>query len=84
MINHGHYDHTGALPSVPKQRGTVDVFGHQEMFARRIWTKDGVTRDIGIPFRRSYLESLGARFKLGTEMVEKWRVQRDSNSRPPA
>ena len=70
MISHGHYDHTGGLPAVLKQKGPVNVFGHQEMFAQRIWSKDGVTRDIGIPFRRNYLESLGARFTLGTGMVE--------------
>jgi len=70
MISHGHYDHTGGLPAVLKQKGPVDVFGHNEIFAQRIWSKDGVTRDIGIPFRRRYLESLGARFKLGADMVE--------------
>ncbi len=70
MISHGHYDHTGGLPAVLKQKGPVDVYGHKEMFARRIWTKDDKIRDIGIPFRRGYLESLGARFKLGTELVE--------------
>ncbi len=70
MISHGHYDHTGGLPAVLKQKGPVDVFGHKDMFARRIWTKDETVRDIGIPFRRPYLESLGARFRLGTEMVQ--------------
>jgi 7,8-dihydropterin-6-yl-methyl-4-(beta-D-ribofuranosyl)aminobenzene 5'-phosphate synthase len=46
------------------------VYGHTDIFAQRIWSKDNVTRDIGIPFRRSYLESLGAKFQLGTEVVE--------------
>lgn len=70
MISHGHYDHTGGLPAVLKQKGPVDVYGHTEMFARRVWSKGDITRDIGIPFRRGYLESLGARFRLGTELVE--------------
>ncbi len=70
MISHGHYDHTGGLPAVLKRKGVVDVYGHSEMFAQRIWSKNDVTRDIGIPYRRGYLESLGAVFKLDTELVE--------------
>lgn len=70
MISHGHYDHTGGLPAVLKLRGPVDVYGHPEMFCERVWTKDETTRSIGIPYNRSYLESLGARFQLGTDLVE--------------
>jgi len=70
MISHGHYDHTGGLPAVLKMKGPVDVHGHNEMFARRIWSNGEITRDVGIPYRRHYLESLGARFKLSTAMVE--------------
>ncbi len=69
-ISHGHYDHTGGLPAVLKIKGPVDIFGHPDMFAERIWSKKNQTRSIGIPFQRSYLESLGARFRLHTDMVE--------------
>lgn len=69
-ISHGHYDHTGGLPAVLGLRGPVDVFGHPGMFARRIWSDDTTTRDIGIPFRRGYLESLGARFRLERQWTE--------------
>lgn len=69
-ISHGHYDHTGGLPAVLQLRGEVDVFGHPDLFTERIWAKDGTRRSIGIPFRRGHLESLGARFRLGTEMTD--------------
>ncbi len=70
MISHGHYDHTGGLPQVLALKGGADVYGHPDMFTERIFEFSGITRDIGIPFRKGYLESLGARFHLGTEMVQ--------------
>ena len=70
MLSHGHYDHTGGLPAVLKVKGAVDIYAHSDVFAQRVWSRDGVSRDIGIPFERAYLESLGANFKLGTELVE--------------
>ena len=66
ILSHGHYDHTGGLPAVLKIKGEVPVFGHPDVFLERTWTPHGVTHFVGIPYRRSYLESLGARFVLGT------------------
>lgn len=69
MISHGHYDHTGGLPSVLQLRGAVDVYAHPDIFSNRIWASGDKTRFVGIPYRRIYLESLGANFRLGTGQV---------------
>jgi len=69
-ISHGHYDHTGGLPQVLGQTGPVPVYGHPDMFAARTWSDGQTTRYVGMRHRRSYLESLGARFRLVREAVE--------------
>ena len=70
MISHGHYDHAGGLPAVLQVRGPVDVIGHPDLFTRRVWSKKGQERFIGIPYRREFLESLGANFQFNTGLME--------------
>lgn len=74
FLSHGHYDHTGGLPDVLKVRREVDVHGHPGIFSDRISVvkdKDKETRRfVGMPYKRKYLEALGARFLLNSAFTE--------------
>lgn len=74
FLSHGHYDHTGGLPEVLKLKGEVDVHAHPHLFLDRIAVhkEDGQERRrfVGIPFKKAYLESLGANFVLNTDFTE--------------
>ncbi|OGP95665.1 MAG: MBL fold metallo-hydrolase [Deltaproteobacteria bacterium RBG_16_47_11] len=74
FLSHGHYDHTGGLPEVLKLRGKVDVHAHPYVFLDRVHVVEEngkeTKRFVGIPFKRSYLESLGANFILNKDFFE--------------
>jgi 7,8-dihydropterin-6-yl-methyl-4-(beta-D-ribofuranosyl)aminobenzene 5'-phosphate synthase len=74
FLSHGHYDHTGGLPEVLKLEGNVDVHAHPHIFLDRIEVikEDGreTKRFMGMPYKRSYLEFLGANFILNTDFRE--------------
>ncbi|WP_319548737.1 MBL fold metallo-hydrolase [Desulfogranum marinum] len=70
VISHGHYDHTSGLPDVLHMTGNKQVFLHPDCFTNRYWTKDGECREIGIRYKKEYLESLGAVFVPNTQLTE--------------
>lgn len=74
FLSHGHYDHTGGLPEVLKLRGRVDIHAHPNIFLDRLAvSKEGdreIKRFVGLPYKRAYLETLGANFVLNREWVE--------------
>ena len=74
LLSHGHDDHTGGLAKVLRVKGDVPVYAHPDVFLDRILLSEATTggRESykGIPFKKLYLESLGAQFILNKEFVE--------------
>ena len=70
-ISHGHYDHTLGIPQVLTQKSPLDIYAHHGVFQNRFWLKeDTPPKFIGIPYKKEYLESLGANFKFIKEFTE--------------
>jgi 7,8-dihydropterin-6-yl-methyl-4-(beta-D-ribofuranosyl)aminobenzene 5'-phosphate synthase len=74
FLSHGHYDHTGGLPEVLRLKGKVNVYAHPHVFLDRIAVLKEKTKEtkrfVGIPFKKGYLESLGADFIFNTKFIE--------------
>jgi len=74
FLSHEHFDHTGGLPEVLKVKGKVDVHVHPNVFSDRIAVHKEDEREtkrfVGIPYKKGYLESLGANFVLNTAFTE--------------
>ena len=62
VLSHGHYDHTSGLPAVLGISGPKPVYAHPDIFLVRYWKKGDVLREIGLRYKKEYLEAIGARF----------------------
>ncbi len=74
FLSHGHFDHTGGLPEVLNLKGSVDVHAHAHVFLDRIHViKDNEKETktfVGLPYKKKYLESLGAHFIFNKDFME--------------
>ncbi len=70
ILSHGHYDHTGGLPQALQIAGQVPVYCHPDIFLDRWWIKGQTSREIGLRFKRSWLESIGADFVFVRRFTE--------------
>jgi len=70
ILSHGHYDHTGGLEKVVNVVGSVNIYGHPDIFDQKYAKVDNESRYIGVPFTKESLESKGARFHLDRNPVQ--------------
>ncbi|OFW61401.1 MAG: hypothetical protein A2W01_10860 [Candidatus Solincola sediminis] len=64
VLSHGHYDHTMGLPQVLARKSPLKIYAHPDIFEAKYYQAGEISRHIGMPYRRDYLESLGADFDL--------------------
>jgi 7,8-dihydropterin-6-yl-methyl-4-(beta-D-ribofuranosyl)aminobenzene 5'-phosphate synthase len=69
-LSHGHYDHTLGIPDLLTIKSPLTIYAHPDIFKDRVWIKDDKKKFIGMPFKRSYLEGLGAKFSLSKEFCQ--------------
>jgi 7,8-dihydropterin-6-yl-methyl-4-(beta-D-ribofuranosyl)aminobenzene 5'-phosphate synthase len=65
VLSHGHFDHTGGLRGVLRRmRKDTEILAHPDIWQIKYSRRTDESRYIGVPFRRSELETLGAHFVL--------------------
>lgn len=65
VLSHGHVDHTGGLLKLLYlRRKPTDVYCHPDLFKDRYWIMPGGKGRtfVGMPYKKTALEGLGARF----------------------
>jgi 7,8-dihydropterin-6-yl-methyl-4-(beta-D-ribofuranosyl)aminobenzene 5'-phosphate synthase len=71
ILSHGHHDHCGGLEKVFKYiNKPLPVYTHPSVFSIRYSLKGEKKSFAGIPFRREYLECLGAEFRMITDFTQ--------------
>lgn len=72
VLSHGHHDHTGGLREVLRRmKKDIEIIAHPDIWTAKYGRFQGqAAKYCGIPFQRSELENLGARFNLTRESLE--------------
>jgi 7,8-dihydropterin-6-yl-methyl-4-(beta-D-ribofuranosyl)aminobenzene 5'-phosphate synthase len=68
--SHGHFDMTGGLKHLVQQFGKKQVYCHPNLFNKKFNIIDQERVNIGVPWEKAELESMGTRFILKTHPME--------------
>jgi 7,8-dihydropterin-6-yl-methyl-4-(beta-D-ribofuranosyl)aminobenzene 5'-phosphate synthase len=70
VLSHGHYDHTGGLKSLLQCNHRFALYGHPDVFGRKLKGADTEYKYIGSPIKKEEIENSGIALKL-TSAAEK-------------
>ncbi len=72
VISHGHFDHCGGLQFALKQRKSLPIYAHPDIFSRkyRVEQDEKDSRYVGSPYTRATLEKWGAQLELDSKPRE--------------
>lgn len=74
VLSHGHFDHTGGMLAFLGLHGPCDVVAHPDVLLERFrmmpMGPEEKPVSIGIPWKKAYLTTRGARFKWHTSFAE--------------
>ncbi|MDY6820367.1 MAG: MBL fold metallo-hydrolase [Deferribacterota bacterium] len=69
-LSHGHYDHTLGIPDLLSIKSPLTIYAHPDIFKDRVWIINNKKKFIGMPFKKDYLEGLGAEFSLSKKFTQ--------------
>lgn len=70
LLSHHHYDHTGGLKAALELSGPTQIYTHPHLFKESYSIRKKKKLFIGMPYTRSYLENLGARWDFSKSFRE--------------
>lgn len=70
FLSHGHYDHTGGLPVIAREKKELFVYAHPHIFHKKYAAGEGELRSIGLPWEKEDLVKEGVRFLCAEKPVE--------------
>jgi len=70
VLSHGHYDHTGGLPSFPKTVKPAPIYCHPALLNKKFREHGGALLDIGVPWEKTEVVHAGGEIVFKTHPFE--------------